>query len=188
VTLSPDTLFRNPVWRRRSLPRTNTLKTIRDLGIDVNILILYKPKHTTKPIGHRRNFFCTRHPVIMIPMVQIFKASDAEEIKKKGYIAKYIADVEFLRNLGSGGFILVTVDKGTGTEPHKHETLEEIFVVLSDLTMIIDSVDYELEKGDVVLVAPNEFHSFEAPKHSSASLIAIKFPNLKDDKVSLDNQ
>jgi len=121
-------------------------------------------------------------------MVQIFKASDAEEIRKKGYIAKYIADVEFRTNLDSGGFILVTVDEGIRTEPHKHEELEELFVVLSDLKMIIDSTEYELEKGDVVLVAPNELHSFEAQKHSSASLIAIKFPNLKNDKVSVGNQ
>lgn len=117
-------------------------------------------------------------------MVEIFKASDSEEIRKKGYTAKYVADVEFRKSLDSGGFILVTVRAGTKTEPHAHGELEEIFVVLSDLKMKIDSVAYELEKGDVVLVSPNEIHSFEASADSPASLIAIKFPNLKDDRVS----
>ncbi|MHA1135696.1 MAG: cupin domain-containing protein [Candidatus Thorarchaeota archaeon] len=120
-------------------------------------------------------------------MVQIFRASESEEIGKKGYTARYVADVEFRNNLDSGGFIMVTVAVGTRTEPHKHGKLEEVFVVLTDLKMYIDSKEYELEKGDVVLVAPNESHSFEASEHSPASLIAIKFPNLKSDRVSMDD-
>lgn len=121
-------------------------------------------------------------------MVKIFKASDVEEIHKKGYTAKYVADVIFRKNLDSGGFILVTINAGSKSEPHAHGELEEIFVVLSDMKMKIDSVEYELEKGDVVLVGPNESHSFEAAADSSASMIAIKFPNLKDDRVSSNNQ
>ncbi|TFH08002.1 MAG: cupin domain-containing protein [Candidatus Thorarchaeota archaeon] len=121
-------------------------------------------------------------------MVQIFKASESEEIRKKGYTARYVADVEFCRDLNSGGFILVYVAAGTRTEPHKHEELEEVFVVLSDLKIVIDSAEYELEKGDVVLVAPNEFHSFIALENSDANIIAIKLPNLKNDKVSIENQ
>lgn len=121
-------------------------------------------------------------------MVQIFRASESEEIVKKGYTARYVADVEFRDNLDSGGFIMVNVAAGTRTEPHKHGKLEEVFVVLTDLKMYIDSKEYELEKGDVVLVAPNESHSFEASEHSPASLIAIKFPNLKSDRVSMDDQ
>jgi quercetin dioxygenase-like cupin family protein len=123
---------------------------------------------------------------MMIQMVQIFKASESEEIVKKGYSAKYVADVEFRKNLDSGGFILVTVAPGTRTEPHKHGELEEVFVALSDLKMIIDSVEYELQNGDVVLVAPNESHSFAALENSPASILAIKFPNLKNDRVSID--
>lgn len=116
-------------------------------------------------------------------MVTIFKIADSEEIIKKGYTANYVADVEFRQKLDSGGFILVTVKPGGKSEPHAHRKLEEIFVILSNLRMIIDTITYELEKGDVVLVAPNEFHSFEALTTSAAQVLAIKFPNLKDDKV-----
>ena len=119
-------------------------------------------------------------------MVQIFRASESEEISKKGYSAKYVADIEFRKHLDSGGFILVTVDTGSKSEPHKHGELEEVFVALSDLKMHIDSREYNLEKGDVVIVAPNESHSFEASNQSPASLLAIKFPNLKSDRVSMD--
>ncbi|MHA1930105.1 MAG: cupin domain-containing protein [Candidatus Thorarchaeota archaeon] len=142
----------------------------------------------TKAIGHRRNFIFDDLIVVLIIMVKIFKASDSEAIHKKGYTAKYVADVEFRKNLKSGGFIFVTVNAGTKSEPHAHGELEEIFVLLSDMKMKIDSVDYELEKGDVVLVGPNETHSFEAVADSPASMIAIKFPNLKNDRVSSKNQ
>ncbi len=125
---------------------------------------------------------------VLITMVKIFKASDIEEIHKKGYTAKYVADVEFRKSLDTGGFILVTVNAGTKSEPHAHGELEEIFVVLSDMKMKIDSIEYELNKGDVVLVSPNEIHSFEAAADSPASMIAIKFPNLKADRVSSKNQ
>jgi mannose-6-phosphate isomerase-like protein (cupin superfamily) len=50
--------------------------------------------------------------------------------------------------------------------------------------MIIDSVEYDLESGDVVLVAPSEFHSFENRNDFPVTLLAIKFPNLKGDKAS----
>ena len=138
-------------------------------------------------MGHRRNFFCVDSITKLIPMVQIFKASETEEISKKGYSARYVADVQFRNNLDSGGFILVTVAAGSRTEPHKHGELEEVFVIMSKLKMYIDSVEFDLDKGDVVLVAPNESHSFEASEHSSASIIAIKFPNLKNDRLSMDN-
>lgn len=121
-------------------------------------------------------------------MVQIFRSAEAEVFGKKGYTAKYVADVTFQRKLDSGGFIMVTVAKGSRTKPHKHEKLEEVFVALSDLKMYIDSIEYMLEKGDVVLVAPDESHSFEASDTSLANLIAIKFPNIKNDKVSIQDQ
>ena len=130
---------------------------------------------------------CNDSLEMMIQMVRIFKASESEEISKKGYTAKYVADVMFRQKLNTGGFILVSVATGASTEPHRHEELEEIFVVLSNLKMVIDSVEYELEAGDVVLVDPNESHSFEASTHSPANLLAIKFPNLKNDRVTVDN-
>jgi quercetin dioxygenase-like cupin family protein len=121
----------------------------------------------------------------LITMVQIFRGSESEEVMKQGYIARYIADIKFRSSFDSVGFILVTVEDGTRTIPHCHAQLEEVFIFLSDLKMYIDSKEYVLRKGDVVLVAPNESHSFEASEGSSASIIAMKFPNLKNDKISL---
>ena len=120
----------------------------------------------------------------MITMVSIFKASKVKAIQRKGYSASYIADIVFKQKIDSSGFILVEVAEGTKSSPHKHEELEEVFVCLSDITMIIDSVDYDLQTGDVVLVSPGESHSFENRTGSPVTLLAIKFPNLKNDKAS----
>jgi mannose-6-phosphate isomerase-like protein (cupin superfamily) len=117
-------------------------------------------------------------------MVKIFKLSDSETKAKKGYTASYVADVEFQNKLDSGGFILVSIEAGEKSEPHAHGHLEEIFVAMSDLSMRIDDLIYDINKGDVILVSPNEYHSFEAPAETPAQLLAIKFPNLKTDNLS----
>jgi mannose-6-phosphate isomerase-like protein (cupin superfamily) len=115
-------------------------------------------------------------------MVQIFRNTDSPEVSKEGYSTSYVADVEFRQPINTGGFILVTINQGEKSAPHSHSKLEEVFVVLSNVRMSIDSEIYDLESGDVVLVEPNETHSFEASNDSPAYLLAIKFPNLKTDK------
>jgi quercetin dioxygenase-like cupin family protein len=43
---------------------------------------------------------------------------------------------------------------------------------------------FHLNVGDVALVEPHEKHSFTALPKSEAKVVAIKFPNLKDDKIN----
>jgi len=119
-------------------------------------------------------------------MVKIFKKRDSEEISKKGYCANYVADVKFLKQLDSAGFILVRVDSGQRSAPHAHAELEEIFVALNDVVMYINSVEYRMESGDIILVEPNETHSFEGLHNNVGQMLAIKFPNLKTDKIDAD--
>ena len=45
----------------------------------------------------------------------------------------------------------------------------------------------ELAKGDVLVVGPGEMHSFEVIGDTPARLLAMKFPNIKDDKIVPDN-
>lgn len=121
-------------------------------------------------------------------MVKVFKKKESEEISKKGYSANYVADVQFMKHLDTGGFILVRIDPGEKSAPHAHEELEEIFVALSDMIMYVDSIEYRLETGDVVLVEPKEAHSFEGLSDTPARILAIKFPNLKTDKIEVNQE
>ena len=51
------------------------------------------------------------------------------------------------------------------------------------MTINVDEEMHTIETGDTVIVGPGEFHSFSAPKDTSSLLLAIKMPNISDDKV-----
>ena len=119
-------------------------------------------------------------------MVKVYRTSDAKEMARAGYSAKYVADIRFRNKIDDGGFIMVSIPPGTKTSPHIHKKLEEVFVALSHLEMHINDAHIQLEVGDIVIAEPGESHSFSAYPLSEAKLLAIKFPNLKDDKVLLN--
>ena len=79
--------------------------------------------------------------------------------------------------------ILVSLESGTISSPHGHEHLEEVFMALTEIRIHIDDAHFDLDTGDVVVVSPGEMHSFEVLGQTQARLLAMKFPNIKDDKI-----
>ncbi len=120
----------------------------------------------------------------MRDLVIINRIRDAVKVERVGYSASYVSDIEFSSLISSAGFIVVSIPAGKTTKPHAHEHIQEVFVANSQVNIFIDGTQYLLESGDVVLVDPGEFHSFQAPLDSDSSIIAVKVPNIKDDKVS----
>jgi len=116
-------------------------------------------------------------------MVRIYKAKDSERVSRAGYVANYVADLKFMSSLESCGVILVEISDIGKSSPHAHEHLEEVFIILSKMMIYINDTPYELDEGDVVIVQPGEEHSFETKNNQSGKIIALKFPNIKDDKV-----
>ena len=100
-----------------------------------------------------------------------------------GYGRKYVADLKFRRNLDTAGFIWVKVPGGMKTDPHLHEKLEEAFVFLDETSMGVGGTVYHVSEGDVIVVEPGELHWFETSEEHDVRFVAVKFPNLKDDKV-----
>ncbi len=119
-------------------------------------------------------------------MVALYQLDEAESASREGYIARYVADIVFEKPSDTAGVILVELGVGGRTKPHAHEDLQEVFVALGDMKANVAGEDYILHRGDVLLVEPKEFHSFEAYLGQAASMLAIKIPNLKDDKVKPD--
>jgi quercetin dioxygenase-like cupin family protein len=116
-------------------------------------------------------------------MVHIFRSADAERVTRAGYEARYIADLTFMQSLDNCGVILVEIE-GTGrSSPHSHEQLQEVFVALTEISIYVDGICHNLKQGDVVMVEPGENHSFASKTGGSGLLLALKFPNIKDDKV-----
>lgn len=116
-------------------------------------------------------------------MVKVYRARDSETIESGGYDRKYVADITFNEPLSSAGFIWVRIPNGQSTNPHTHELLQESFVALNRVRMNVDDESFILDIGDIVLVEPGEAHSFKAEFGEDAQIIAIKFPNLKSDKI-----
>lgn len=116
-------------------------------------------------------------------MVKVWRASDAKMIGMAGYGRKYVADVEFKGSLKNGGFIYVKIPGGMNTHPHAHGILEEVFIIMNKTKMGVGGQLLDVDHGDVVLVEPGETHWFETPEGDDVVVIAIKFPNLKDDRM-----
>ena len=118
-------------------------------------------------------------------LVKVWRASDAKMIGMAGYGRKYVADVEFKESLKNGGFIYVKISGGIKTRPHAHGILEEIFIIMNKTMMGVGDQLLDVDQGVVVLVEPVEAHWFETPSGDDVVIIAIKFPNLKDDKIQV---
>ncbi|MHA1936366.1 MAG: cupin domain-containing protein [Candidatus Thorarchaeota archaeon] len=119
-------------------------------------------------------------------MVKIFRASEKEMIGLGGYGRKYVADAVFQEPFDTAGFIYVKIPPGMITDPHAHALMEEVFIIMNDTKMGIGKSVFSFEEGDVVIVEPDEAHWFIAPDTHDVVVIAIKMPNLKDDKVVIE--
>ena len=116
-------------------------------------------------------------------MVSIYRAHESKPKQRAGYEARYFADISFREPVDSCGMIIVTLEPGSNSSPHGHEHLEEVFMALTNIRVKVDEEMIDLEDGDVLVVEPGEMHSFEVIGDSPARLLAMKFPNLKDDKI-----
>ncbi|MFX1265365.1 MAG: cupin domain-containing protein [Promethearchaeota archaeon] len=123
------------------------------------------------------------HELILMDMVEIYRASVAESRERLGYRAKYVADIVFKEPPDSAGFIIVKIPPEMKTSPHSHGILSEVFVMMGKTKMGVADTLYDLDEGDVVVVEPREFHWFETPNGPDVDVIAIKMPNLKEDKI-----
>ncbi len=116
-------------------------------------------------------------------MARIYRTDDVDPVMKEGYSATYVADLLFSKAVGSAGVILVDIEAGKQTKPHAHNHLEEIFIPLGQGIIGIDGKRIALKGGDVVVVERGETHWFQADDETPLRVIAIKTPNLKNDKV-----
>lgn len=115
--------------------------------------------------------------------LEIYRANEAEPKKRVGYTATYVADIKLKQEIDTTAFIVVHIDAGARTEPHAHQSLQEAFVFLDVTEIGVDGKTYSVGPGDVVLVDPGEKHWFSAPADRNISFLAIKLPNIPDDKV-----
>lgn len=123
----------------------------------------------------------------VIAMVKVYRSSDSELVGMGGYGRKYVADLKFKKRLDTAGFIWVKIPGGMKTDPHKHERLEEAFFFVDPTKMGVGDQVLQVNEGDVVVVEPGEAHWFETAEGQDVRVVAIKFPNLKTDKIEIQS-
>ncbi len=116
--------------------------------------------------------------------MRVYRISDSETKGRSGYSASYVADLTLGNPSDTVGVIEVRIPKRTKTEPHAHAVLEEAFIVMNRTRMGVGNTLLDLEAGDVVLASPGEPHWFETYDDEDVTLIALKMPNLKNDKIT----
>ncbi len=117
--------------------------------------------------------------------MKLYLVSATEPVKRPGYVAYYLADLEFPEPLHTAGAILVRVPAGGRTRAHTHNSLDELFIALTEMQFGVIDTLYDLGPGDVILVERGEIHWFEATATKDALAMAIKMPNVKEDKVEI---
>ena len=115
--------------------------------------------------------------------MKVYRKELAMQAVRAGYTAHYVADLQLSNQADSAGVIVVEIAKGTLTSPHTHQHLEELFIPMNRISMGVGESLLSLDTGDVVLVESGERHWFQAYSDEDARVLAIKIPNLKEDKI-----
>jgi mannose-6-phosphate isomerase-like protein (cupin superfamily) len=83
------------------------------------------------------------------------------------------------------GFYETTIPPGSKVKNHFHSELDEVLYFLTGGEMIIESKKYHLSPGDSVILSPNTPHEIFSG-NSEVKLIAVKLPNIVEDKIETD--
>ncbi len=114
--------------------------------------------------------------------MKIIRLKDVPIENKKGYSIKRLF-TEFLSCKPENvGFYETTVPIGGVCKHHYHEKLDEVILFLTKAKMRVEKEIYDFEAGDIVILKPKDRHEFIA-QDNEVRLIAVKLPNIIDDKV-----
>ncbi|NIO83063.1 MAG: hypothetical protein GTN53_21060 [Candidatus Aminicenantes bacterium] len=112
--------------------------------------------------------------------MKIYRAKDAKETPKEGFILKNLAEINLNQAVSSVGFFRPEVP-GNGTlRNHYHQNLTEFMIFLNDAKVKFGSDIYDVSEGDLVMVSPGEVHEIFAGADGTMPIV-IKLPNNPED-------
>jgi len=114
--------------------------------------------------------------------MKIIKIEEVPIEKKEGYSIKRIFTENLSMKPDNVGLYETTVPKGSVCGHHYHEKLDELILFLTKAKMRVEKQIYDFGPGDMVILKPGDKHEFVA-QDNEIKLIAIKLPNIVDDKV-----
>ena len=115
--------------------------------------------------------------------MEIVRRLKAENLKREGYSVKHLLSFKFHKSIDSAVFYETTIPvNGSFTEQWHKESYEMIYFVSSGIA-IVDGVEHHFDIGDMIMMNPNEKHSFRA-KGKDLVILAVRFPDLPTDKYT----
>ena len=119
--------------------------------------------------------------------MKLIRGSEKMEEDRGGYTRKILLEHVFKQKdaIHSAWGALVTIPPSGLAQAHFHGNLTEIFYFLGAGIVGINEEQYEVNKGDLIIVEPNEAHWVKSGE-TSLQIIVFKFPNIPEDKTLVD--
>jgi quercetin dioxygenase-like cupin family protein len=115
--------------------------------------------------------------------MKIIRLKDVPAEERDGYSIKRLFTEPLSNHPENVGFYETTVPKGSVCKQHYHAKLDEFILFLTKAKMRVEKEIYNFEPGDMVILKPQDKHEFVA-EENEVKLIAMKLPNIVDDKVN----
>ena len=108
-----------------------------------------------------------------------------DEIREGGgYSIKRLFTEALSKNPDNVGFYQTTIPKGSRVKNHYHDKLDEILYFITSGKVRVGEKIYEFSPGDLMVLPPRSPHEIIADD-KEVRLIAVKLPNIVDDKVNV---
>ncbi len=116
--------------------------------------------------------------------VKIIRLNEVpDEIRGGGsYSIKRLLTEPLKKNPDNAGFYQTTIPPRSAVKNHYHKDLDEFLYFITKGKVRVDTETYEFDPGDIFVLPPGSPHEIFA-EDSEVRLIAVKLPNIVDDKV-----
>ena len=115
--------------------------------------------------------------------MEIIRRKEVENIDRGGYIIKRLFTKVFSEPPKDMGFYETTIPKGSRCKEQWHQESYEMVYFMTPCAAILKGEEYTFEKGDLVILDPNEKHEWLAPDHDVV-VFAMRLPHLLEDKYT----
>ncbi len=118
---------------------------------------------------------------------KIIRIDEIPDEQREGgnYSIKRMFTEKLRKNPDNIGFYQTTILPRNKVKHHSHQQLDEVLYFLTPGKVRIKSKIYEFNPGDVMILPPDTPHEIFA-EDKKVVLIAVKLPNIPDDKVIVD--
>jgi len=119
--------------------------------------------------------------------LRIERSKNREYTKRPGYLRAVLANVEVKNTSQYLGVLHVIIPKGRSSDKHYHSNFKEIFIPLTEGVIGVENQEFRVFPDEIIIVDEKEVHWAKALDDCDFRLIAIKVPDIPNDRVSVSD-